>query len=144
MSKSVKQAAPGAGPKCSYQHLAAKVEVFVVSFVCEFFQGGWPLAAKWNPAFICLCQHADLLLSLLHCRVEWKDPQGPWRQEDKLMRWLRDAAAWRQFFAHLGVSPLVTCPSLSDGAGSCKRHTHTCVYSWRKWKRFNLYINFLS
>ena len=36
-----------------------------------------------------------------------------------------ETPAWRQFFAHLGVSPLVTCPSLSDGAGSCKRHTHT-------------------
>ena len=79
MSLPVKQATPGAGPKCSYQHLAAKVEVLVVSFVCEFFQGGWPLAAKWNPAFICLCQHTDLLLSLLHW-VEWKDPQGPWCQ----------------------------------------------------------------
>ena len=127
ISLPVRQATPGAGPKCSYQHLAAKVEVLGVSFVCEFFQGGWPLAAKWYPAFICLCQHTDLLLSLLHW-VEWKDSQGPWWQppggrQDKL-RWLRDSAAWRQFFAHLGVSPLVTCPSVRDGAGSCKRHTH--------------------
>ena len=55
-----------------------------------------------------------------------------------------ETPAWRQFFARVGVSPLVTCPSLSDGAGSCKTHTHTCVYSWRKSKSFNPYINFLS
>ena len=149
MSLPVKLTTPGAGPKCSYQHLAAKVEVLVVSFVCEFFQGGWPLAAKWNPAFICLCQHSDLLLSLLHW-VEWKDPQGPWCQPPG-----GEAGQTYEMIARRGCVEAVFCPPwrLSSRDLSFperwrwfmqETHTHTCVYSWRKWKRFNLYINFLS
>ena len=147
VSLPVKLTTPGAGPKCSYQHLAAKVEVLVVSFVCEFFQGGWPLAAKWYPAFICLCQHTDLLLSLLHW-VEWKDSYGPWWQPpgkeggqtyEVIARRLRGGSFLPALASLLSWLVLPWAMALVHA-----RDTHTCVYSWRKWKRFNPYINFLS
>ena len=147
ISLPVRQATPGAGPKCSYQHLAAKAEVLGVSFVCEFFQGGWPLAAKWYPAFICLCQHTDLLLSLSHW-VEWKDSQGPWWQPpgkeagqtyEMIARRLRGGSFLPALASLLSWLVLPWAMALVHA-----RDTHTCVYSWRKWKRFNPYINFLS
>ena len=134
ISLPVRQATPGAGPKCSYQHLAAKVEVLGVSFVCEFFQGGWPLAAKWYPAFICLCQHTDLLLSLLHW-VEWKDSYGPWWQPpgkeggqtyEVIARRLRGGSFLPALASLLSWLVLPWAMALVHA-----RDTHTCVYSWR-------------
>ena len=53
-----------------------------------------------------------------------------------------ETPAWRQFFALASLLSWLVLPWAMALVHA--RDTHTCVYSWRKWKRFNPYINFLS